>query len=70
MPKKGKIQIDTELCKACGLCIEYCPTSSIDLGSRYNAKGYYAACWNGGECNGCAICALMCPEAAIEVWRG
>jgi len=66
---KGKIVIETELCKACGFCGEYCPKGSIRFSSRYNQKGYYPAEFFGEECTGCAICALVCPEAIIEVWR-
>ncbi len=70
MKARGKISINEELCKACGFCIEHCPTDAISFSDRYNTKGYYPAVFNGGDCTGCAICALVCPEAAIEVWRG
>jgi 2-oxoglutarate ferredoxin oxidoreductase subunit delta len=70
MPSKGKIEIDAELCKSCGYCLQHCPQTCIQLASRYNQKGYYPAEFTGGECTGCAVCALVCPETAIEVWRG
>jgi len=66
---KGKIVIEQEMCKACGYCIEHCPKKSISLADHYNAKGYYPAQFDGGECTGCGVCAVVCPEAIIEVWR-
>ncbi len=67
---KGRIAIDTELCKGCGLCIEFCPKKVIVVSVQLNAKGYAPAqCRENAGCTGCATCATMCPEAAIEVYR-
>ena len=66
---RGGIRIAQEMCKSCGYCLEHCPKRSIVLASVYNAKGYYPAEFQAGECTGCGICAIMCPEAIIEVWR-
>jgi 2-oxoglutarate ferredoxin oxidoreductase subunit delta len=67
--RKGKVRINPEMCKACGLCIEHCPTKSLTVSIQYNAKGYYPTEWGKGPCNGCGLCAVVCPEAVIEVWR-
>ncbi|NMB13116.1 MAG: 4Fe-4S binding protein, partial [Firmicutes bacterium] len=37
---KGQVQIDTELCKGCGLCVFFCPKSVLDLTGKVNSKGY------------------------------
>ena len=67
---KGKIVIDTSMCKGCQLCIGFCPKKNIALSPQLNAKGYFPAQPDSKKvCNGCGICALMCPEAAIEVYR-
>lgn len=66
---KGKITIEAEMCKSCGYCVEHCPKKSIIISRTYNARGYYPAVHEGGECTGCGICAVVCPEAIIEVWR-
>lgn len=67
---KGKIVIDTELCKGCKYCINACPKGSIVVGEKFNSMGYFAAHFrHPGKCTGCAICANMCPEIAIEVWK-
>ena len=67
----GIITIDGELCKGCGLCIEFCPKRLIVLSDKLNAAGYQPAEAKGiTDCSGCASCATVCPEVAIEVYRG
>ena len=66
----GKINIDTEKCKGCGLCVAVCPKGSIAIGTESNAKGYFPPQTGEGECTGCCKCAVVCPEAVIEVRRG
>lgn len=67
---KGRIVIDSELCKGCKYCINACPKGSIATGEKYNSMGYFPAYFkHSGKCTGCAICANMCPEIAIEVWK-
>ncbi len=67
----GKIVINEEYCKGCGLCTLACIKKYIRLGTEFNQSGYYFAeyCGLEGECTGCALCAEMCPDAAIEVWK-
>ena len=67
---KGKILIDSDFCKGCKYCIEFCPKGVIRVSTKLNAKGYaYAEYDKLNDCTGCATCALVCPEAAIEVYR-
>jgi len=65
----GKIIIDTERCKGCGLCVIVCPKNSIIISKSSNKNGYFPAETNNIECTGCAMCAIICPEAIIEVQR-
>jgi 2-oxoglutarate ferredoxin oxidoreductase subunit delta len=65
----GKIAIDTERCKGCGLCVAVCPKGSIVICEKSNKKGYFPARQANAECTGCALCALVCPDVAIEVHR-
>ena len=69
---KGYIEIDTELCKECVLCMEVCPKNLIQKSAKLNLKGFYHVMFEDKEkhCTGCALCAIICPEAAIEVYRG
>lgn len=62
MPKKGEPKVDRELCKACGICIAFCPqkvlapdTEGIPVVARPDA------------CNACQLCFYRCPDFAIEV---
>jgi len=67
---RGKIKIDTERCKGCGLCVEACPKNVIAISKHSNKNGYFPAeVVNIIDCFGCAFCAIICPDAAIEVYR-
>jgi len=65
----GKIIIDTEKCKGCGLCVSVCPKNSIAVSEKSNSKGYYPPQKVSDDCTGCCKCAVVCPDAAIEVQR-
>ena len=69
MACKGTIEIDTQRCKGCSVCIENCPNKCIRLSKSVNSKGYrYAELANDG-CIGCASCAVVCPDSVITVYR-
>lgn len=65
----GKIKIDFEKCKGCGLCIAVCPKNSIILSKKSNKAGYFPAEATNIDCTGCSSCAFICPDAAIIVFR-
>ncbi len=65
----GKIKINSERCKGCGLCIVVCPKKGIAVCKKSNRNGYFSAQWVEVDCTGCAMCAIVCPEAVIEVER-
>ncbi|HOO72935.1 MAG TPA: 4Fe-4S binding protein [Spirochaetota bacterium] len=68
---KGRIEINRELCKGCGICVFFCPKKLITLSDQLNAAGYLHTVFEDtGTCTGCATCAVVCPEVAIEVYRG
>jgi len=58
------VKLDVSLCKACGICIELCPTHVFDateMGEAVVARP--------GDCTHCLLCELHCPDFAIEVRR-
>jgi 2-oxoglutarate ferredoxin oxidoreductase subunit delta len=65
----GKIIINTERCKGCGLCIIVCPKKGIVISEKSNKSGYFPAVADNADCTGCCLCALICPEAVIEIYR-
>ena len=65
----GKIVIDTERCKGCGLCITVCPKNSIVISKESNQSGYFPAEAKNIDCTGCTKCAIVCPEGIIEIYR-
>jgi len=72
MKMAGKIIIDIERCKGCGLCVTVCPKGCIIISRRSNMSGYFPAEAAGpamADCTGCAMCAIICPDAVIEVYR-
>jgi len=63
---KGSVQIVVERCKACGFCVEFCPTHVLALSSAFNAKGYHTPYMaHPDKCSGCDLCGMYCPDFAI-----
>ena len=67
---KGKVSINVEECKGCGLCVESCPPKCLLLAAELSAYGVHPAQYTGYDCTGCGICFYCCPEpGAITVYR-
>ncbi|MGA1980674.1 MAG: 4Fe-4S binding protein [Sedimentisphaerales bacterium] len=64
----GKIIINTERCKGCGLCVTVCPKGGIVISKQSNKTGYFPAETKNTNCTACANCAIICPDEAIEVY--
>jgi len=52
------IEIELELCTACGKCVKVCPVDALELKDE---KAVLT-----GDCISCGVCVSACPEDAIE----
>jgi 2-oxoglutarate ferredoxin oxidoreductase subunit delta len=69
-PDRGSVEMNSEECKGCGLCVEACPPKVLHLAEELNRYGYRPAIYGGRGCTGCGICFFVCPEpGGIRVLR-
>lgn len=67
---RGSVSIVVERCKACGFCVEFCPSKVLALSSAFNSKGYHPPhAVKPEKCNGCDLCGMYCPDFAIHGHR-
>jgi NAD-dependent dihydropyrimidine dehydrogenase PreA subunit len=67
--REGKVVIDNDRCKGCGLCVVACPVHSLRLTTHLNRLGYHPVQFLPDTgCTGCGVCFYACPEpAALSV---
>ncbi len=58
------IVVYRDWCKACGVCIEFCPKRVLDASS--NGIPVVA---HPEQCISCDLCELLCPDFAITLTR-
>lgn len=61
-PDRGSVEMNSEECKGCGLCVEACTPKVLRLAETLNRYGYHPAIYLGHGCTGCGICYFVCPE--------
>ena len=64
-PKGHRFTLIKRFCKGCRICIEFCPTQTLDLDERFKITVR-----NPEKCIGCRMCELRCPDMAIFVEKG
>jgi len=57
------IEVNQELCKGCGVCVDVCPRNAI---SMQNKKAFI----NQSLCTSCQVCIKACPMRAIQFKNG
>lgn len=60
---RARISIDPARCKACGICIAFCPTATLDA-DETTGKVRVADI---SRCIQCGLCEIRCPDFAIRV---
>lgn len=56
----GKPVVDADNCTACGICVDECPTSALDLED-------VAVLARPDDCTECGTCEEVCPNEAIKL---
>jgi 2-oxoglutarate ferredoxin oxidoreductase subunit delta len=64
-PKGHKHTIIRQFCKGCRICVEFCPTGTLDLDDRFKVKVAHPE-----NCIACRMCEYRCPDMAIFVEKG
>ena len=59
---RGEVHLFENWCKGCGLCIEFCPSGVLVLGTDNRPKAIYPE-----KCTACRWCELHCPDFAIFI---
>jgi formate hydrogenlyase subunit 6/NADH:ubiquinone oxidoreductase subunit I len=62
---RGRVTVDPELCRGCGLCVRDCPANALELDhpdNDHHRLSYYVY-----RCAFCGQCQLTCPFGAITL---
>ena len=64
------LDIATDRCKGCRLCVVVCPKHVLELDDGIvNALGYHPVYLTDADaCTSCALCARICPDAIFTVY--
>jgi 2-oxoglutarate ferredoxin oxidoreductase subunit delta len=60
--KLKELLINTEWCKGCGICVEFCPQNVLELDDQDKAVIVRIE-----DCIACRLCELRCPDLAVKV---
>lgn len=65
---RAEINVVTERCKGCGICIEVCQAEVLQKSTDANAQGFsFPEVKDAEACLGCGMCEMLCPDFAIYV---
>jgi hydrogenase-4 component H len=62
---RGRVVVDADLCRGCGLCVRDCPASGLEL-ERTPDQGFRLLHYP-DRCAYCAQCEDSCPSGAITL---
>jgi 2-oxoglutarate ferredoxin oxidoreductase subunit delta len=61
-PKGHRFTLIKRFCKGCRICVDFCPTGTLDLDDRFKITIAHPE-----KCIGCRMCEMRCPDMAIYV---
>lgn len=63
-----KVMISEDLCKGCGICVEFCPRKVLKVSSKLTRRGFFPPeKIEDRDCTDCKLCEITCPDLAIWV---
>lgn len=62
-----KLTVNTERCKGCGFCVEFCPKKAITLSEDSNSMSYHYVQVDRSACILCGTCYTACPDLVYEL---
>ncbi|MDO4673900.1 4Fe-4S dicluster domain-containing protein [Campylobacter sp.] len=67
-PKNTPVWVDESRCKACNICVSYCPAGVLAMRDDVHAVlGQMIEVVHPASCIGCTDCETHCPDFAIMV---
>ncbi|CZE48001.1 2-oxoglutarate-acceptor oxidoreductase subunit OorD [Campylobacter geochelonis] len=67
-PKDAAVWVDESRCKACNICVDYCPSGTLAMRyDPYSIQGMMIEVLDSNSCIGCRDCETHCPDFAIYV---
>jgi 2-oxoglutarate ferredoxin oxidoreductase subunit delta len=63
--KDFEIVVQSQRCKACGICVTFCPQQVLLVGENAIPSVTLQS-----SCSGCTMCEYRCPDLAITVKKG
>ncbi len=65
-----EVEIDPKRCKGCAICVQVCPTNSLEITDQFNQSGYfYPSMVKEPDCTGCGACVKLCPDFSVAVYE-
>ena len=66
----ARVEIATDRCKGCELCVGVCPKHVLEHDrTRVNVLGHHPIRLTDQEaCTSCALCARICPDAVFTIY--